>query len=91
MRKLKTNKFRYREDVEQWLEPMDYRGFWVAVAPYDLVLQRREHCDQMLASGELEMDTAMDVLKNMALIELCEKFELVRKPIPPRLTLVDNH
>ncbi len=84
-------KFRYREDVEKWLEPMDYRGFWVAVAPYDLVLQRKEHCDQMLASGELEMDTAIDVLKHMALMELVEKFDLVRKPIGPRLKVVESH
>lgn len=84
-------KFRYREDVEKWLEPMDYQGFWYAVAPYDLELQRKEHCDQMLSSGELDMDTAMDVLKHMALLELVEKFNLVRKPVPPRLKVVVSH
>ena len=84
-------KFRYREDVEKWLEPMDYRGFWVAVAPYDLVLQRREHCDAQLASGEIDLETVTYVLKHMALMELVEKFDLIRKPIPPRLKVVESH
>ena len=39
-------KFRYIDDVKDWLEPMDYQGFWVVVEPYDLVLQTRDHCDQ---------------------------------------------
>jgi len=83
--------FKSIEDVEAWLEPMDYCGFWVAVAPYDLVLQRREHCDSQLASGEIDLETVIYVLKHMAQTELCEKLELVRKPIPPRLTLVESH
>ena len=84
-------KFKYVEDVENWLEPMDYRGFWVAVAPYDLVLQRREHCDAQLASGEIDLETITYVLKHMAKTEICQKQGLVRKPIPPRLILVESH
>ena len=81
-------KFRYREDVEKWLEPMDYQGFWFAVAPYDLVLQRKEHCDGQIANGEIDLETVLDVLKRMALIELVEKLDLVRNPIPQRLRVV---
>ena len=83
--------FKYIEDVETWLEPMDYRGFWVAVAPYDLVLQRREHCDAQLACGEIDLETVIYVLKHMARTEICEKQQLARKPIPPQLTVVKSH
>ncbi len=84
-------KFKYIEDVEAWLEPMDYQGFWAAVAPYDLVLQRREHCDSQIASGEIDLETVIYVLKHMAQTEICQKQELVRKPIPPRLKVVESH
>ena len=83
-------KFKYIEDVEAWLEPMDYLGFWVAVAPYDLTLQRREHCDAQLASGEIDLETVIHVLKHMAKTEITQRQGLERKPIPPRLTLVQN-
>ena len=82
-------KFRYIEDVEAWLEPMDYRGFWVAVAPYDLVLQRREHCDSQLASGEIDLETVIYVLKHMAQMELAERHGLKRREVTPWLKLVE--
>lgn len=83
--------FKYVEDVEDWLKPMDYQGFWVAVAPYNLVLQRREHCDSQITSGEIDLETVIYVLKHMAQTEISQNLGLERKPITPWLKLVETH
>ena len=85
------NNFKYVEDVEDWLKPMDYQGFWVAVAPYNLVLQRREHCDNQIANGEIDLETVIYVLKHMAQTEISQNLGLERKPITPWLKLVETH
>ena len=46
--------FKHIDEVEAWLEPMNYLEFWTAIAPYNLVLQDREHCDAQLAAGEVD-------------------------------------
>ena len=83
--------FKYIEDVDAWTAPMDYDGLWYAVAPYDLVLQPREHCDQQVAQGKADIDTVLDVLKYMVRLELTEKLNLTRKPVTPWLKLVGDH
>lgn len=42
------------QDVRDWLDPLDYIAFWEAVEPYRLVLQDRDHCDDLIASGAVE-------------------------------------
>lgn len=64
------------DDVAEWLKPLNYIEFWEAVAPYDLVLQDRDHCDGLIASGEVEQALILRVLKMMARIELTEIFDL---------------
>lgn len=82
------NKFRYVDDIEDWLEPMDYQGFWVAVAPYDLIIQPRDHCDQQIASGVVDEATVLYCIKHMAVQELAQKWGLEDKPVAPWLQLV---
>jgi len=84
-------KFKYIDDVEAWLEPMDYEGFWFAVKPYDLVIQSRDHCDQQIADGEVDQATVLDVLKHMARMELAKRHDLHWKPDTPWLKLVETH
>ena len=84
-------KFKYTDDVEEWLEPMDYSGFWFAIEPYDLELQPRDHCDEQIASGVIDLDTVLDVLKYMARLELKEKLGLEMRMPTPWLKLVKNH
>ena len=84
-------KFRDIDDVRDWLEPMDYTGFWYAIEPYGLMLQPRGHCDQQIADGEAEKETVLAVLKAMARIELTEKLGLKWREEAPWLKLVDTH
>jgi len=84
-------KFKYVEDVEEWLAPMDYQTFWFVIAPYDLVLQTREHCDREIAEDNAEADIVLEVLKHMAQMELREKLGLKRREVTPWLKLVETH
>ncbi len=64
------------EDVSEWLEPMEYVGFWEAVAPYNLTLQDRDHCDGLISRGEVEASLILEGLKSMAEMELAQAFNL---------------
>ncbi len=84
-------KFRDIQAVEEWLEPMDYPGFWYAVEPYSLNLQDREDCDQQLREGGVPVDTMLEVLKGFARIELTQKFGLKHRDPAPWLKEVGAH
>ena len=58
------------QDVEDWLAPLDYIAFWDAVAPYNLTLQDRDHCDGLIAGGDVEASLILQVLKGLAVMEL---------------------
>jgi hypothetical protein len=64
------------QDVKEWLEPLDWVDFWDAVAPYNLVLQEREFCEDQIRSGDVEQALVLDCLKSIARIELTEKLNL---------------
>lgn len=86
--------FQYIEDVDDWLEPMDYTGFWYAIALYDLddlALQDRAHCDGQLARGEVDQETMLYCLKNMARMELTLRHDLKHRIATPWLKLVASH
>ena len=79
------------QDVEAWLKPMDYQGFWHAVGPYELILQDRAHCDSQLADGSVDVDTMLYCLKSMAVMELRQRHSLKDRIPTPWLKLVANH
>ena len=64
------------QDVEEWLEPLNYVAFWDAVEPYFLTLQDREHCDGLIAGAEVAADMILNVLKGLAVMELRVAFGL---------------
>ncbi len=65
------------QDVEHWLEPMDYLGLWRAVAPYGVFDDAdRDHCDGLIASSAVPPETILAGLKAMARIELTIRFDL---------------
>ena len=76
------------QDLQDWLTPLDYIGFWEAVAPYHLALQDRDHCDGLIASGAVPQDVILAGLKALAQIELAQAFSLKDRvyapPIPTR-------
>ncbi len=74
------------QDVEEWLAPLDYIGFWEAVEPYRLALQDRDHCDGLIASGKVPQDLVLCGLKALARMELRQAFDLKHRiyaPLPP--------
>ena len=71
------------DDVEEWLEPLSYIEFWEAVAPYNLTLQDRDHCDDLITKGEITTDLALDVLKGLAVQELRHAFGLKDRVFHP--------
>ena len=71
-----TMKFRHTNDVEDWLEPMDYETFWKEIRPYCLVMLPREKCDADMASGDVDEETVLYVMKNFARIELAAILKL---------------
>ena len=84
-------KFKTIEDVEDWLAPMDYQSFWFVIAPYDLALQTREHCDREIAADNSEAEIILKVLKHMAQMELTAKLGLKRREVTTWLKLVETH
>ena len=83
--------FRYIDDVEEWLRPMDYQGFWVATAPFGLTLQPRDHCDREIREGLVDEATVLSVLKSLAVLELTKRHKLKIKIPTPWLKLVETH
>ena len=68
-------KFSYINDIEDWLEPMDYETFWEEISPYCLVMLPREKCDADIESG-VDEETVLHVLKNFARLELASILKL---------------
>lgn len=64
------------DDVVEWLAPFGYVALWDAVAPYNLALQDRDHCDRLISSGEVPQDLILKGLKMMARIEMTRTFGL---------------
>lgn len=71
--------FKDRKDVEEWLEPLDYEGFWSEVGVFDPDIEPRDICDQDIAAGVVDEATVLEVLKRAVRLELVRRFSL-----PPR-------
>jgi len=65
------------QDVETWLEALDYVALWEAVEPYAVFSEEdREHCDALIRNGDVPQDLILDCLKGMALRSIRDKFGL---------------
>ncbi len=81
--------FKYIDDIVSWLVPMDYQGYWAAIAPFNIEPQPRDHCDQQISDGEVDEATVLDVLKTLTRIELTQIYALEWKPSTPWVRLVE--
>ncbi|WP_375451674.1 hypothetical protein [uncultured Devosia sp.] len=81
-------KFRYRDDVDAWLAPMNYEEFWRAIKPHCLVLEYRSVCDAKIETGQVPLADILFGLKAMAAHELSKRHRLTSKPGMPWLTVV---
>jgi hypothetical protein len=68
--------FNFIDDVEAYLEPMDYETFWREIKPFCLILKPRDYCDEQIASGVVDEETVLEVLKYLARIELTRILKL---------------
>ena len=92
MNKNNNNLIRFKtiNDVENWLDPMDYDGFWHALAHLGLDISEKSHCDEQIKSGA-NKDTVLNVMKAFTRIEFTQSLKLKRKPLTPWVKLVvDN-
>ena len=70
---------------------MNYLEFWAAVAPLNLPLPPREHCDDQLARRLVDEETILICLKHMAETDIAARHGLKRRPITPWLKVVETH
>lgn len=78
--------FKDADDVEEWLETLDYDAFWLEAADafvLDLYGQSRDTCDKQIASRSIDENTVLCALKGMARLELVERFNLRTRDIMP--------
>lgn len=79
--------FETRDDVEEWLAPMNYEQFWLEIKPWCLVLPyTRAQCDADIAAGE-DRAEIMDFLKGLAEYALARRHNLKRRPVTVRPVL----
>ena len=74
------------DDIEDWLEPLDYEAFWEEVAGYGLDLPKRSHCDAQIAAGLVPKTMVLRVLKVMVRLELGSLLELQRRAELPEIS-----
>ncbi|MFA6965226.1 hypothetical protein [Bosea sp. (in: a-proteobacteria)] len=74
--------FEDEQDVEEWLEPLDYAQFWRETATFCLDLPSRDHCDTSIARRKVPEATVLSVLKGMARLQIVE-----RQKLPARITV----
>ena len=79
--------FEHVQDVEEWLEPMSWDGFFVKLSPYGVDAGIRADCNASVANGGSQ-ETVLSVIKSLMRIELTKELGLKRRPITPWVQLV---
>lgn len=68
--------FEDADDVEEWLEPLGYEGFWRKTAAFDFDAELRQNFDEQIAAGIVDEATVLSVMKGIARLELIKRFKL---------------
>lgn len=72
------------QDVQEWLDPLDYEAFWSAVEPWAIFEEEeRARCDRTIAEGVTDAETVLFCLKGMARMTLVARFDLPSRVIEP--------
>lgn len=82
--------FENSEDVEEWLAPMNYEEFWIAIKPHCLPIPTRASCDKQIATGAAAFEDVREGLKILAAHLLRKRHRLQRRPIGPMLRVVSS-
>jgi len=64
--------FEHRDDVEEWLRPLDCDTFWREIELYGVSLTQRSACDAQIASGAIDEPTVLTALKALTVMEMVE-------------------
>ncbi len=73
--------FKYREDLEDWLEPMGYEEFWCVIQPYKIKLPDKLRCDGKVIGGKVTEERMLAGLKYITLTQMVAQLKLKRRPI----------
>lgn len=68
--------FEDRNDVEEWLEPLDFETFWREAAVFEPDIDTRAHCEAMIAAGIVSEAEVLSVLKSDVRRDLVARFRL---------------
>ena len=82
--------FKTIDELRAWLKPMRYLEFWYAIEPYNLPLygQDKPHCDERIRGGGVTEETVLYCLKQMARLELTQRYGLQNRRSTPWLRVV---
>lgn len=72
-------------DLEDWLETLDYASFWKAIAPHAVQLPTREEADKMVAGGRIDEETMLVSLRGLAERQISLRYNLQWKDRTPFL------
>lgn len=82
--------FKTINDVEDWLEPMNYEEFWIAIKPWCLPMPyTREQCDADIAAGA-DIEDVKIGLKMIACLLLTKRHNLKLRPVGPVLRVISS-
>ncbi|MEL7281859.1 MAG: hypothetical protein AAGK79_15985 [Pseudomonadota bacterium] len=63
-------------DLEDWLETLDYAAFWKAIAPHAVSLPSKDEVDTMIARGAIDEETMLVSLRGLAERQIAERYNL---------------
>lgn len=63
-------------DLEVWLDRLDYNAFWSTILPHAVVLPTRDRCEDMIACGAVSEADIMFNLRHMAASQIAERYNL---------------
>ena len=72
------------QDVEEWMAAQSYASIWQAAKPWSLFdEEHRQHCDELIASGNVQADTILEGLRIMVRLAMTERFGLKDRVYEP--------
>lgn len=79
--------FKDVQDLEDWLEELDYENFWEAMELFDVRLDARDCCDRNIATGEISEESVLFLQKARARLQIIRLQELKYRDIFPDYSL----
>lgn len=68
--------FETENELEAWLEALDYEDFWTEMTQSAVTLPAREECDDRISQRVLTQTAMLETLRHLAKLELSERYGL---------------